>query len=284
MENKKGYHDSAVIGGLDKFLSLSSTQLFNGCGDTSLLKKITRLCPPHPGYASMNVVQRKEWAQKILELLDEFEKAPSGKTPFIAEISRQPIAESSAPAPKAARKTSLRPEHTDLRTLEASVIAIKGISDVLSKKFAKLGVNTVRNLLYFFPHRHIDYSQRAYINNLAIGQENTIIANVWDAREVQLGTRRSAEATVGDETGNIRIVWFNQPYLARSIKIGSRIAVSGKVTIFGGMPVFESPEWEPYEDKELVHTGRLVPVYPLTEGLSQRQLRRLIKPAIDQLG
>lgn len=282
LENKKGYHDTAVIGGLDKFLSLSSTQLFNGSGDITLVKKYSRLCPPHPGYASMNVVQRKEWAQNILELLDEFEKAPGGKAPPIVEISRQPIAAPSAPAPKAARKTVLRPEHPDLRTLETHITAIKGISDVLSKKFVKLGVITVRNLLYFFPHRHIDYSQRAYVNNLAIGQENTIIANVWDAREVQLGTRRSAEATVGDETGNIRIVWFNQPYLARSIKIGSRIAVSGKVTIFGGMPVFESPEWEPYEDKELVHTGRLVPVYPLTEGLSQRQLRRLIKPAIDR--
>ena len=48
------------------------------------------------------------------------------------------------------------------------------------------------------------------------------------------------------------------------------------------MPVFESPEWEPYEDKDLVHTGRLVPVYPLTQGLGQRQVRRIIKPAIDQ--
>jgi ATP-dependent DNA helicase RecG len=58
--------------------------------------------------------------------------------------------------------------------------------------------------------------------------------------------------------------------------------ISGKVSIFGGMPVFESPEWEPYEDKDLVHTGRLVPVYPLTEGLSQRQVRRIVKPALDQ--
>ena len=152
----------------------------------------------------------------------------------------------------------------------------------LNKKFAKLGVLTVRDLLYFFPHRHLDYSQRAYVNNLEIGQENTIIANVWESREVQLGTRSSAEATVGDETGNVRIVWFNQPYMAKSLKTGQRMVISGKVTLFGGMPVFESPEWEPYEDKDLVHTGRLVPVYPLTQGLSQRQVRRIMKPAIDQ--
>ncbi len=97
-----------------------------------------------------------------------------------------------------------------------------------------------------------------------------------------MGTRRSAEATVGDETGNVRIVWFNQPYMAKSLKTGEKVVISGKVTLFGGMPVFESPEWEPYEDKDLVHTGRLVPVYPLTQGLSQRQVRRIMKPAIDQ--
>ena len=99
---------------------------------------------------------------------------------------------------------------------------VKGISEILFKKFEKLGVKTVRDLLYYFPHRHLDYSQRAYVNNLVVGQENTIIANVWEAREVYLGSRRSAEATVGDETGNMRIVWFNQPYLAKTLKTGAQ--------------------------------------------------------------
>ena len=82
-------------------------------------------------------------------------------------------------------------------------MAVKGINEALNKKFAKLGVLTVRDLLYYFPSRHLDYSQRAYVNSLQVGQENTIIANVWESREVQLGSRRSAEATVGDETGNV---------------------------------------------------------------------------------
>jgi ATP-dependent DNA helicase RecG len=282
LESKKGYIDSTVIGGLDKFLPLWSAQLLNGAVDSFWLKKFSHLCPPKPGYASMNRVQRKEWASKILDLLDELEKPPAGKSQLMVEVSPEPNSESHTSTSVVKGKNAPRSKHTFRQNLEAPVTAIKGISEVISKKFARLGVNTVRDLLYYFPHRHIDYSQRAYINNLAIGQENTVIANVWEARVVQLGTRRSAEATVGDETGNIRIVWFNQPYLARSLKTGSRIVVSGKVTVFGGMPVFESPEWEPYEDKELVHTGRLVPVYPLTEGLSQRQVRRLIKPSLDQ--
>ena len=73
-------------------------------------------------------------------------------------------------------------------------------SEMMQKKFNKLGVYTMRDLLYYFPHRHLDYSQRTFINRLIVGAENTIIANVWEAREVQLGRRRSAEATVGDDS------------------------------------------------------------------------------------
>ncbi len=166
--------------------------------------------------------------------------------------------------------------------LEYPVTVVKGINEALQKKFAKLGVSTLRDLLYYFPARHIDYSVRNKIAALAIGQENTIVANVWESREVMLGKRRSAEATVGDDSGNIKIVWFNQPYMARSMKAGLRVIISGKVSVFRGMPVFESPEWETYEEKDLVHTGRLVPVYPLTAGITQRQVRRIVKPAIDQ--
>jgi ATP-dependent DNA helicase RecG len=95
------------------------------------------------------------------------------------------------------------------------------------------------------------------------------------------GGRRSTEAIVGDETGNVRAMWFNNPYLARTLTPNLKIVLSGKVKLFNGRFVFESPEWEPMEEGDLIHTGRLVPVYPLTEGLHQRQTRKLIKGAVD---
>ena len=107
------------------------------------------------------------------------------------------------------------------------------------------------------------------------------MANVWEVRPTLLGGRRSTEATLGDESGNVRAVWFNNPYVARQMKAGDRIVMSGRVKIFAGRPVFESPEWELAEDKELVHTGRLVPLYPLTSGLHQRQVRKLVKNIVD---
>ncbi len=283
LESKKGYPDSAVIGGLDKFLSLWSAQVRSSIADSLMLKRFSSLCPPQPAYAAMNKVQRKEWSEAILKLLSEPEKQIISQNITAAKVPPAPVkSKDSAPPIIKPKAPAVKKQPANKQLLDASVMMVKGINEASIKKFEKLGVLTVRDLLYYFPNRHLDYSQRAYVNRLQVGQENTIIANVWEAHETHLGTRRSTEATVGDETGNVRIVWFNQPYLAKSLKTGTRIVISGRVTVFGGMPVFESPEWEPYEDRDLVHTGRLVPVYPLTQGLSQRQVRRIMKPAIDQ--
>jgi ATP-dependent DNA helicase RecG len=86
----------------------------------------------------------------------------------------------------------------------------------------------------------------------------------------------------GDETGNVRAIWFNNPYLARTFRTGTRVVLSGKVNVFRGSFVFESPEYELLTgQEELVHTGRLVPVYPTVDGFPQRTLRRLVKQALD---
>ncbi len=85
--NKKGYLDSAVIGGLDKFLQSWSTQISNSISDTQLLKRFSRICPPNPDYALMNKVQRKEWANSILELLNELENPTAqNNQPITAEL------------------------------------------------------------------------------------------------------------------------------------------------------------------------------------------------------
>ncbi|MDO8567568.1 MAG: ATP-dependent DNA helicase RecG, partial [Dehalococcoidales bacterium] len=266
LEQKKGYLDSAVIGGLDRFL-----QNRNSAGETitgpQLLKRFRKLVDGS-SYATMPKPQRKEWATKLLKLLDE------------ADADRKSTAEAPKKSPKRVAKPVTNQQTGD--SLDAPITVIKGISTGLSARFAKLGVKTVRDLLYFFPHRHLDYSQVKTISQLKEGQEETIIANVWEARVSMPGGRRSTEATIGDATGNMRVVWFNQPYLAKKLTTNTRIVLSGKVGLFRGQHVFESPEWEILENQDLIHTGRLVPVYPLTEGLHQRQVRKLMKSLVDQ--
>ena len=271
LEHKQGYVDSAVIGGLDKFLRNWSRQAIAAMTSPQQLSRFHELGLTDPNYASLTRQQRQKWVRRVLDFLAEPE-AGEGKKDKV-----QPPPAATKPPPKPRKRSTL-----PTVSLDSPITVIRGISSSLATKFHKLGVNAVRDLLYFFPHRHLDYSQRKFISQLTEGAEETIIANVWQAQTVRLGGRQSTEAIVGDETGNVRIVWFNNPYLAKRLPTNTRIVVSGRVSLFNGRHVFESPEWELAEDKELIHTGRLVPVYPLTQGLHPRQVRKLVKQVVDQ--
>ena len=165
-------------------------------------------------------------------------------------------------------------------SLDSPITVIKGIKSTMAARFARLGVKKVEDMLYFFPRHHLDYSHKTLISDLKVGIEQTILATLWEAREVTLGGRRGTEAILGDETGNIRAVWFNQPYLAKKLRTNAQIVLSGKVSLFRDRKVLESPEWEIMESEDLTHTGRLVPIYPLTEGLTPRVVRKLVKETV----
>ena len=271
LEVEKGYLDSAVIGGLAKFLQRWSTQATQSLTSPQLLRQFKRLGLSDSNYASLTREQRKEWIDKVFAFLPELEKSEA-----------KPSEEVVTPPPVKRRPTAVKGQKVATGSLDSPITVLKGVSTALAAKFKRLGVETVRDLLYFFPHRHLDYSQRKHISQLTEGEEQTVIANVWEAKVAMPGGRRSTEAIVGDETGNVRVVWFNNPYLAKKLPTNSRVVLSGRVGLFNGRLVFESPEWELLEDKELVHTGRLVPLYPLTQGLHPRQARKLMKEVVDQ--
>lgn len=271
LEQARGFSNSAVVGGLDRFLVNWAVPAKASLGrNKRLLTRFHDLGLEEPDYASLSPAERRKWAKGVVQLLDDLEPHRAG-TP-------QPL--SVAAAPSATPKPRAVP--AEAPSLESAVTVLKGVSANLAARFEKLGVRSVRDLLYFFPSRHLDYSQVKSVSELVPGEEETIIANVWQATETRPGGRKSTEAIVGDDTGNVRVVWFNNPYVARNLPSNSRIVLSGRVRIFGGQLVFESPEWEPYQDAELVHTGRLVPVYPLTKGLRSRQVRKLMKGFVDQ--
>ncbi|MFC1864974.1 ATP-dependent DNA helicase RecG [Chloroflexota bacterium] len=270
LECKKGYADSAVIGGLDRFLHNWTSQAVESITNPRLLIRFNKLHLVNSNYASLTKEQRKEWVSSVLSFLaEEHPKEEKGEA--------KPAPAVSQPPPRARRQSK-----SVSQSIDSPITVIRGISSSLAAKFNKLGVKAIRDLLYFFPHRHLDYSQRKPISQLTEGNEETIVANVWQAQEIRLGGRRSTEAIVGDETGNVRVVWFNNPYLAKKLTTNTRLVISGRVSLFKERHVFESPEWELVEDKELVHVGRLVPLYPLTQGLRPRQVRKLMKEAVDQ--
>ena len=276
LEGEKGYLDSAVIGGLDKFLHRWTAQATQSLTSPQLLRQFRRLGLTGSNYASLTREQRKEWVNKVFAFLPELERVE------VRGEAKPPEEEAAMPPPVKRRPSAVKGRKVATGSIDLPITTLKGVSTSLAAKFKRLGVETIRDLLYFFPHRHLDYSQRKYISQLTEGEEQTIIANVWQAQVIMPGGRRSTEAIVGDETGNVRVVWFNNPYLVKKLPTNTRVVLSGRVGLFGGRLVFESPEWELLEDKELIHTARLVPLYPLTQGLHPRQVRKLMKEVVDQ--
>jgi len=268
-EHKRGYDNAAVFGGLDRFIHNWHAKTLNALTDGKLRARFEKLGLAATDYAALSPMARQEWAAGLIAALDKLE-APAAKD------TQSRKKRSSTPASSAIVKPTTGSE------LELPVTAASGISQNLAAKFNKMGVHTIRDLLYFFPNRHLDYSQRKRISELTEGEEETVIANVWQAQETFLGGRRSTEAIVGDETGNMRVVWFNNPYLARQLNTNNRVILSGRVSMFKGRPVFQSPEWELVGDEASIHTGRLVPLYPLTQGLRPRQVRKIMKGVIDR--
>lgn len=278
LEVKRGYDDRAVIGGLDRFLANWVKETSQEATSPRLVTKLRSLRPDGARYSDMDIKHRQEWLSRTLRSLDDMEAA--GQRPPVSAPPKKP------PVPPTPATVTTRPapglSAADKDLLGAPITTVRGISSAMAAKFARLEVNTVRDLLYFFPRRHLDYSKVTPISALKPGEEQTIIANVWEASIVRLGHMRCTQVTVGDDSGNIKAIWFNQPYLAKSFRTNEKVVLSGRVTSFRGWNQMESPAWELLKDGELLHTARLVPVYSLTAGLFERQVRRLIKEAVDR--
>ncbi len=268
LECQKGYTDKAVIGGLDKYLHKQAEQIRQSVNNPQLVSGFDELNLAKSNYGSYGMDERKRWMTNVFGWLDKLERAEERNNLGIRTLDKSP-------------EVMAEPRQERREGLDSPITVIRGITPSVANKFDKLNVRALRDLLYFFPRRYVDYSQRKPVSELIEGEEQTIIGTIWQARVATLGNRQGTEAIVGDKTGNIRVVWFNQPYLARSFRTNDRVVISGAVGLFKGQKVFESPEWELLKDKELIHTGRLVPVYPLTQGLYPRQVRKWTKETVD---
>lgn len=167
--------------------------------------------------------------------------------------------------------------------LSEPVRILPGVGIFYERKLKKLDILTLEDLLYHIPSRYIDYSLTTTINTLQEGEMVTIKGIVASIKNNYIKGKRLTlqKAQVKDDTGQINIVWFNQPYLVNSLQ-GKLISLSGKVSRFNKDLTMESPEYEIYK-QESVHTGRLVPVYPETSGVSSKWLRQKIAYLLSKL-
>jgi ATP-dependent DNA helicase RecG len=159
--------------------------------------------------------------------------------------------------------------------LSDSVTAIPGVGGKRGALLEKLGLRTMEDLLLFFPRRLEDRSRFTAIGSLRDGMETCVRGTVHAIQKVRVQRGMTlVKASLGDGTGFLSVVWFNQPWVADQVKRGSMIDVFGRVERNYGELQMRSPVWEP--EGAGVELGRWVPVYPATEGISVRFIRSLI--------
>ncbi|MGL4650371.1 MAG: DEAD/DEAH box helicase, partial [Caldilineaceae bacterium] len=137
-------------------------------------------------------------------------------------------------------------------------------------------------LLWHFPARHEDYSQMRNIADLVVGEQATVVANLWEVQERKLGPTRSViEATLSDGTSTLRANFWSK-WVMRQLQPlkNTQLRLSGKIGAFRGQKTMENPLFEEL-DQDSVSTGRIAPIYPATEGLSQKKLRLLVRQVLE---
>lgn len=170
--------------------------------------------------------------------------------------------------------------------LDDPVVKIPSVGQVVKKRLEKLGIKTTEDLVNHFPSRYLDYSLVSSISAVQLGETVTVRGTVIEIKnQYTRGGKKIQKAKIADKTGQIGIIWFNQPYLTRTILVNSIVSLSGKIDFFGKERVLVSPEHEIIQEEksETIHTGRLVPIYAETRGLSSKWLRGKISKILPQV-
>lgn len=170
--------------------------------------------------------------------------------------------------------------------LNQPIESFRYVGPIYLKRLQKLGIKTIEDLFYHFPFRYDNFANPKKISKIKIGEETTIQGTI-----TKISTRRTprrkmflTEALINDKTGAIKAVWFNQPYLTKTLKEKTDARFVGKVKeskngIFLSSPAYEKiirDDKNKEEKTNFIHTQGFVPIYPETEGLSSRWLRFMI--------
>jgi len=309
LEAERGYDNHAVLGGMERILDYWEGEARSDELPEELIRIVVNRVRD---YSRLTEKSRAEIIQGLLKRLN----LPDSEQTHALEISLQPdtgpseeIAEHTAKksvqlGQEIALSSPIQQEIKDTQPglqathqpqtaeqlieesvdLGAPVTTLLGIGPRHAQALERLGVRNLRDMLYYFPRRYDDYSRLIPINRLSYGDEITVIGNIERVvtRTIRSGKFKVVEAIINDGSGSIQISWFNQVWMAKRLKIGENIVVSGKVEQYLGRLVMNNPEWEPL-DQQQINTNRIVPVYGLTTNITQQWLRRQMNLVATQI-
>lgn len=168
--------------------------------------------------------------------------------------------------------------------LNLEINRLHAIAASLSSDFKKLGIKTIGDLLWYLPYRYDDLSQIKKIADIQEDQINTVCIKITKLKSYRAWRAKMliTEITGQDDSGQIEAIWFRQKFVAQALKVGDTVYLSGKVKTKQNIYQFISPDYEKLKP-ELIHSGRLVPIYHLSGKITQRQLRFLINKSLKEI-
>lgn len=270
-EIRAGFLNTAVFGGFDKYvikhLDLLKEKLKGSSPD--LLMTVSQLWNLFKDYRKVLPEERQKIIRQAIPLIKELD---------------QGIKKMNQPVPKTKEQLDIK---KNLEVLAGSVQYVKGIGPKRAQILKRLGVENIMDLLYYIPREYSDRSEIIPIAELKnLEGEVTIKGEVVAIQELRPKRgMKIIKVAIHDGTGLAFGVWFNQPYIKNQFKNGDKVIFSGKVNLKNYYRYrkieLNNPVYENLKSEEHVHTKRIVPIYPLTEGLTQKKIREMIKKAID---
>ncbi len=219
------------------------------------------------------------------ELIEKAEGYPlftkNEKTKFLREIESAILTSKKSSSTVVHKKESFSLQKKSLN-LEMPIRYLKGVGPALEKKLNRLNIKTLEDLIYFFPRTYRDRGHPTTINMLREGMLQTIEGKIISVRKKNIRKGTLLKITIGDNTGLADLLCFNQAYLSKILRPGTKILVTGRFRKSPTSNRMETSnfEYEPASQSKKENFEKIVPIYSLTKGLSQKKIRSLVEYAL----
>ncbi len=305
LEAERGYDNRAVVGGLNRILDTWEVEARSDGLPEDLVQAIGIRLRDYPQLSEISRAEALQGLWNHLQTADELpadsELSPmpvthkpqprTGTKPEETQPEVSPAHPVPPPTPKEVAEPVIEvaalPAHTPPTpeeppaALDAPVTILPNVGPRNAQNLARLDLHNLRDMLYNFPRRYDDYSKLMPINRLSYGEEVTVIGSILNVhtRSIRGGSTKVVETIISDSTGKLRVTWFNQIWIAKRLSPGMQISISGKVDQYLGRLVMTNPDWERIDQQQL-NTNRIVPVYRLTDKITQKWLRRMMNQVV----
>jgi ATP-dependent DNA helicase RecG len=278
--SRDGFAHLKSLAALEPFMRVQLGELRRIKQDRVELDEIERL---FTGFDSLPIDQKKGRILKASTLIESLEQDTNDSSVAVVAVLHQSL--QSLPV------SSTPESHTNLR-LDTPIQYCKGIGPKRSELLKKLSIFTIEDALFYLPWRYEDRGNLKKIGRISYGSYETVMGEVVSAEVASTKRRRVKifELVITDKSGMLVGSWFNQAFMQKAFRTGQKVILSGIVKsnpYRGGLPQIDNPDYEIMDETEqdsLIHTGRIVPIYRTTAGLSVRYVRSMMKSILDSCG